>query len=387
MTEEFDYIIAGSGCAGLSLLYRLISNESFQHKKILVIDKDLKNKNDRTWCFWEDGEGFFERLVLKKWHNLIYCTEDLKVDAQLKKYEYKMIRGIDFYEHVLTTAKKFENVVFVRGTLNSIHSTEKQAVVKTSTAEYKAKFAFNSTNINIPKFEKNNTLLQHFEGWVIRLEEPFFDKEKATLMDFSVSQEHGTTFVYVLPITENEALIEYTFFSEAVLDKAKYEAYLSQYLSKILNGRSYDIAHKEFGIVPMSLTNLPVNHPSNRRMINIGTSGGFTRASTGYTFQNIQKKTAEIVAKLEANKFPFQRETFRDKMYQWYDKTFLDVLISKKIGGKEALTHMFKKIEFESILAFLGGESTLKQELSIMNSVPLAPFLGSGIKQMIKFNS
>jgi lycopene beta-cyclase len=87
MTEEFDYIIAGSGCAGLSLLYRLISNESFQHKKILVIDKDLKNKNDRTWCFWEDGEGFFERLVLKKWHNLIYCTEDLKVDAQLKKYE------------------------------------------------------------------------------------------------------------------------------------------------------------------------------------------------------------------------------------------------------------------------------------------------------------
>ena len=206
-------------------------------------------------------------------------------------------------------------------------------------------------------------------------------------MDFSVSQEHGTTFVYVLPITENEALIEYTFFSEAVLDKAKYEAYLSQYLSKILNGRSYDIAHKEFGIVPMSLTNLPVNHPSNRRMINIGTSGGFTRASTGYTFQNIQKKTAEIVAKLEANKFPVPRETFRDKMYQWYDKTFLDVLISKKIGGKEALTHMFKKIEFESILAFLGGESTLKQELSIMNSVPLAPFLGSGIKQMIKFNS
>ena len=385
--EEYDYIIAGSGCAGLSLLSRLLSSDSLRGRKILVIDKDLKNKNDKTWCYWEDGNGLFDDLVIKKWQNLIYSTEDFRVEAQMKKYEYKMIRGIDFYEYVLSKAKKFENVVFIYDTLEHIHTTGEYSLAKTTTSEYKAKFIFNSTRIDIPKFESSNTLLQHFEGWVIRLKESFFDEGKATLMDFSVSQEHGTTFVYVLPINDKEALIEYTFFSKNVLDKAKYQEYLSQYLSNILEEREYEITHQEFGIVPMSLTNLPTNRPSNKRTINIGTSGGFTRASSGYTFQNIQKKTAEIVANLEEKKFPDPKLTFRDKKYQWFDKTLLDVLILKKVGGKEVFTHMFQKVEFESILAFLGGESTLKQELRIMNSVPVIPFLRSGLKQLVKFNS
>ncbi|MEL6558551.1 MAG: lycopene cyclase family protein [Bacteroidota bacterium] len=385
--NEYDYIIAGSGCSGLSLLYRLLTNQTLRDKQILVIDQDLKNKNDRTWCYWEAGEGFFEDLVVKKWKNLTYSTENFKVESQMKRYEYKMIRGIDFYNHVLPKAKEFPNVRFVQETLESIHSDDEKAVLKTTSSEYTAKYVFNSTRINTPDLNASDTLLQHFEGWVIRLEEPFFDQEKAILMDFSVGQENGTTFVYVLPMTDKEALVEYTFFSEHILEKEKYHAYLSQYLADILGERDYEITHKEFGIVPMSLTNLPVINSANKRVINIGTSGGFTRASTGYTFQNIQKKTAEIVANLEANRFPKPQESFREKMYQWYDKTFLDVLLSKKMGGKEALTHMFKKVDFESILAFLGGESSFGQELRIMSSVPLAPFLGSGLKQLIKFNS
>ena len=387
MTKEYDYIIAGSGCSGLSLLYRMLDSGTLKDKKILVIEKEDKNKNDRTWCYWEAGMGLFEHLVIKRWKNLTFSTGDFAVEADMKRYEYKMIRGIDFYEHILSKAKEFENVDLVKETIGDFHPSTDHALVQTDRAKYRARYVFNSTGIGTPHMDVRNTLLQHFEGWVIRLEEPFFDENKATLMDFSVSQEHGTTFVYVLPTSTTEALVEYTFFSERILEKEQYHELLTYYIANDLGIQNYEIAHREFGIIPMSLVNFSSTMSPNKRIINIGTSGGFTRASTGYTFQNIQRKTSEIVANLEKNEPPLPDETFRDKMFQWYDKTLLDVLISKKLGGKEVFHHMFRKIEFESILAFLGNESTPYQELKIMNSVPLGPFMGSGIKQLVKFNA
>ncbi|MDA9638819.1 lycopene cyclase, partial [bacterium] len=50
---KYDFIIAGAGCSGLSLLYKILQTPSLQNKSILVIDKDQKKNNDRTWCFWE----------------------------------------------------------------------------------------------------------------------------------------------------------------------------------------------------------------------------------------------------------------------------------------------------------------------------------------------
>ena len=63
MQKSYDYIILGAGCAGLSLLMRMIGSNQFNDKKILLIDKEQKNKNDRTWCFWEKDKGLFDPVV------------------------------------------------------------------------------------------------------------------------------------------------------------------------------------------------------------------------------------------------------------------------------------------------------------------------------------
>ena len=46
----YDYIIVGAG-AGLSLADRLC-DPAFAGLNILVIDKEIKTGNDRTWCSW-----------------------------------------------------------------------------------------------------------------------------------------------------------------------------------------------------------------------------------------------------------------------------------------------------------------------------------------------
>ena len=377
---KYDYIIAGSGCAGLSLLYSLLQSPSLQYKSILVIDQAQKKNNDRTWCFWEKTPGLFESIVHAKWNTLEFLSTDFSKELDLESYTYKMILGLDFYNFVLDYAQKFENVTFLQETITAIDTGTESAVITTQENSYTARYVFNSTNLFNPEITEQNSLLQHFKGWVIQSEKPVFNPKVGRLMDFSVSQKQGATFMYVLPTSTTKALVEYTLFSPRVLEKETYVTALKKYIKEDLKIDNYTIEHEEFGVIPMSLAKFEKTSKPN--VINLGTSGGFTKASSGYTFQFIQKNVVEIVNNLEVGKRPNPSTAFKDKLYQWYDRTLLDVLLTNKLTGKEVFTKIFQKIPAKKILAFLGNESTLVEDISIMKSLPLKPFLGSGIKQL-----
>jgi len=381
---EYDYIIAGSGCAGLSLLHGMLSEKRLGSKKILVIDRDKKQKNDRTWCFWEKEQGPFESVVHHQWKTLEFLTPEFDRRFDLEPYSYKMIRGIDFYKHVMDFANSFDNVDFIYTDIEKIDAEGGKAEVKTPSGTYTAPFVFNSTALFHPEMNPENSLLQHFEGWVIRTDQPVFDEKVGTLMDFRLDQKHGTTFMYVLPTSSTEALIEYTLFTEKVLEKEEYESALKDYIRDYLNLKSYEILHTEFGIIPMSLARFESSPNESGSIINIGTAGGFTKASSGYTFQFIQKNTESILEALKKGKSPNVTTRFREQIYQWYDRTLLDVLIENKMEGKEVFARIFKKRSPNSILAFLGNESSAWDDLQIMSSLPILPFLTSGMKQLIK---
>lgn len=380
--EKYDYIIAGSGCAGLSLLYRILKNPNLKSKKILVIDKEQKNTNDRTWCFWENKAGLFESIVMHHWKILEFKTEKFTRQFQLENYSYKMIQGIDFYNFVLSFAKDFENVTFKYDTITEINTENDVAILNTEFKNYTAKYIFNSTSLFNPKITTKNSLLQHFTGWVIKTDQPKFDSKIGTLMDFSLDQKHGATFMYVLPTSSTEALVEYTLFSPEVLAKEEYELALHQYIKEDLNVENYSVEHKEFGVIPMSLAKFDRQPKADSKIINIGTAGGFTKASSGYTFQFIQKNTELIVENLSQNSDPNLKLTFHDKKYAWYDRTLLEVLLSGEQNGKDIFALMFKNLSPDMIFRFLGNESSLLEDIKIMSALPIKPFLVGGLKQL-----
>ena len=377
---KYDYIIAGSGCSGLSLLYKILQTPSLQKKSILVIDKNQKKNNDRTWCFWEKNPGPFESIVYARWNTLEFISDDTNKKVDLGPYTYKMIQGIHFYNFVLEYAKKFKNVVFIQESIIDIDSIFNEAKVITKKNTYTAKYVFNSTNLFNPKINKQNSLLQHFKGWNIKTVDPAFNSKVGKLMDFSVSQENGATFMYVLPTSSTNALVEYTLFSPSPLKQEKYIKELKKYIKEVLKIENYTIEHEEFGIIPMSLAKFEQNPKPN--VINLGTSGGYTKASSGYTFQFIQKNVLDIVKNLKAGKSPVQNLSFKNKIYRWYDRTLINVLLTKKLTGKEIFTIMFKKNSAHKILAFLGNESTITEDILIMKKFPKIPFLLAGIKSL-----
>ena len=59
-TNHYNFILAGGGAAGLSLAVQLASSP-LKDQSILIIDRDRKQANDRTWCFWARTPTLLDR--------------------------------------------------------------------------------------------------------------------------------------------------------------------------------------------------------------------------------------------------------------------------------------------------------------------------------------
>ena len=378
--SRYDYIIAGAGCAGLSLAVHLIHSGQFSNKKVLLIDKDEKKQNDRTWCFWETGQGLFESLVYKQWGNAWFHGDGFSQLMELSPYQYKLIRGDDFYSYCFNLIQQQTNFEIIKGDIQEIKSEDGKSWIQSGGNKIFADYIFNSILFEKPVLKKNeHYLLQHFKGWVIETEKPSFNPDEATLMDFRVSQQHGTTFVYVMPFSATKALVEYTLFDELLLEQLQYEEALRNYINTFLQIDSFKIVEEEFGVIPMTNYKFPSVEGG---IIYIGTAGGQTKASSGYTFNFIQKHSSRIVENLMKRGNPFMPLPGGPRRFKFYDSTLLHILKHRQLAGDKIFTRLFKKNKPQQVLRFLDNETSLTQELKIISSLPTWPFLKAALKQL-----
>ncbi|HWJ91762.1 MAG TPA: lycopene cyclase family protein [Flavisolibacter sp.] len=376
---EYDYIIAGAGCAGLSLAMHLIRSGDFGNKKILLIDRAPKTVNDRTWCFWEMGTGLFERIVYAEWERLLFFARDFSGELVIDPYRYKMIRGIDFYDHCLERIRAEPNFTIRFEPVDHVFSSDVTTGISVGGRTIHCEYVFNSIIFERPLLsEKEYWMLQHFRGWLVETDAPLFSPQLATLMDFRTGQQWGTAFFYVLPFSEKRALIEYTLFSPQVLDAEQYSQGLDKYIREVLQIDRYRTVDEESGVIPM--TNCQFL-PNQNNIINIGTAGGQTKGSSGYTFQFIQKHSAQLTAQLKATGKPFIRAGRR--RHSFYDSILLNILHHKVLTGESIFTRLFEKNAPARVLKFLDNETSLAEELKIISSLPTMPFLKAAIEQML----
>lgn len=373
--KKYDYIIAGAGCAGLSLAYHL-SKTCLANKSILLIDKTPKTHNDRTWCFWEKIQNPFESLVYRQWQVVDFYGTDFQAALDLGEYRYKMIRGIDFYQFVHHHLQAYQNIEFVYGNITDVSDRLTSAAVTAEGKTYQADYVFNSLYSweNQPKKAGIHYLLQHFKGWEIQTETDFFDPRKATLMDFRIDQQGETRFFYVLPLDKRRALIEFTVFSADLLPAPYYEVEIREYVKKYLQLPAYTVVHEEFGVIPMTDHPFPAN--TGKHILHIGTAGGQTKASTGYTFLHIQQQTQAIAEALARTGKPYTTNSSAGR-YSLYDSMLLNIMAKHRYPVKDIFTLLFRKNKASTILKFLDEQTTFAEDLKIMSTTPYLPFLAS----------
>ncbi|MEO9887102.1 MAG: lycopene cyclase family protein [Balneola sp.] len=378
---KYDLIIAGGGMSGLSLAWYLAKGG--YSGQVLVVDSTFAPINEKTWCFWTKETPPFKEIIYRTWNKAFFSALDLNAFLYLKDYSYHAIRCGDFKELVLTELKKHSNFDLLEENILDMTSNSKKAVLLTKNSDsYVADHIFQSIfkpNWKQPKYP----LIQHFLGFEIDTEHSVFDPATFTIMDFDESFQEGVAFMYVLPFSHNKALLEFTVFSDSVLEKEFYENKIHQYMDKKfgLHISEYSVQRTEYGEIPMQdLDHQPVYE---NNIFNLGTMGGFTKPSTGYTFLRTQEYTKKLADTIISGNDPLQptQSKFR---YRYYDLLLLHILSSSTKESIQIFRDLFKKNSFDDVLRFLSEDSSVAQDLKIMSSVPSLPFLKAIGNNLIK---
>lgn len=376
VASDFDFIIIGSGLAGLQLALRLMEEKEFKFNKIALINPGQKTENDRTWCFWEKGQSRWDSIIHAEWkRSEIYARRE-KIELQLQPYSYKMIRGIDFYRYCFDRIQSAHNIDFITDEVREVKDQEK-LLVKGEKGHYAAHKIFDS---RIPQDfftdQHFTKIRQHFKGYRIKTDEPVFDDQKFRFMDYRLKYNDSTSFTYILPFSPTEALVEFTFFTPFTVDDDVYDDYLKKYISTYLQIEDFRLEEIEQGQIPMS--DFPFWNYSSDKLIKIGTAGGWVKASSGYAFKNTEHKVEQLVRNLKAKKenpAPVSKKRFR-----WYDSVFLKVLSDNNAIGEWLFYRFYKTHKPQKLFRFLDEESTLLEEFQIITSLFSKAFITAAQK-------
>ncbi len=349
--KEFDYVIIGGGCAGLSLAYELEINNKLKDKTLAIIENREKYKRDKTWSFWRVFNHNFEDCVIKSWNNFTINTSEKSHELITNKFPYQSIDSGKFYEKINSRLSTNTNIIFFKN-ISEINS--ENSIIFNSVFE--------------GELDKSK-LWQHFQGVEIETPKDIFDEEILNLMDFNCDQRNDVHFFYTLPFSKNKALIETTWLSDledqSLMD---YDLQINNYIKNNLRIKNYNIKFTEKGAIPLFYP----NKQTNGRIINIGSAGGMTRLSTGYTFLNIQEHSKYIMKNIDQIE-KIKKYSLGTK-YKFLDNIFLKVLQS----NPEKMPGIFFKM-FEcspnTIIKFLSNKSNIFEDVIIISKMPKLIFI------------
>ena len=388
--KEFDYIIIGGGCSGLSLAYELEIHKKLENKTLAIIEPRNEYKRDKTWSFWKVSSHNFEDCVKKSWSSFNVKKEIEEIKQHIDEYPYEAIDSGLFYKKILNTLKKNKNITFLKN-VNDINLDKS--------------FIFNS----VPGFKKfkddKKNYWQHFLGLEIETKKKLdylighneYRTDEFTLMDFNTvpnisKKSKEINFMYVLPIDENKVFLESTWISKGGVpeDGFSYAPYSYQLLNqlckwgiidnpflgpdksvddridKLMKGEgseNFKINYKEQGAIPLFHS----EYERIKNQINIGSAGGMTRLSTGYTFLNIQEHSKYIRENID--NISEVKIFEQNKKYLFLDKIFMKVLEKHPEKMPEIFFNMFNGSS-RSIVKFLSNKSNLAEDLSIILKMP-----------------
>lgn len=357
------YVIAGAGAAGLSLCYALL--ERGVTEEIVVLDRKTAFTDDRTWCFWNTAPHPFSHLASSCWDRWEVVSVDGRQAAQTSRGGYACLRGGDFYAYVSEAIRRHPNV-----TLNLGYPVDATLP--------DADFVFDSRPRPVPT--GGLSFSQRFYGQFVHAPAPVFNPLSCTLMDFRVSQERGLHFVYVLPFSPTEALVENTYiqpFDTGAVSAEQHRNEIAAYLSERYASDSFTAEREEAGAIPMTTQGFPKR---NGRVFFIGTAGGCAKPSSGYTFTRIQAQCRQIAEAAAAGRLDSFQEAPPSARFRFFDTVFLQALHDNPGAFPDYFTRLFSRVPPDTLTAFLSETSLWPSDFHILRALPLMPFLRAAIR-------
>lgn len=374
--QVYDYVFIGAGASTILLLLSLERNNQLQDKNILIIDPDLKNQNDKTYCFWGNAQEPFiqniAHIVSHRWNSF---AVNQSLTDKTNNIEYFHIKGIDLYQELNRIIQKF-NVNRSYLTVNELKENNDHTQVLSESETWFSKMVFDSRP---PSFLKPNNhqahLFQSFVGFVVQLNDANFNFTTIDLMDFNVPQNENTQFMYVLPFGQNLALVELTRFGKNKITLEEAEPIIKDYVEQYYG--TFKMIETEIGCIPMSSAEITTETPS-QKIIKIGARAGAIKPSTGYAFKNMIKHSEAISQAISNNSKIEIIE--RSPRFQLYDRLLLKIIEKNHDTATSIFETLFQKNPLALILKFLDEKTSIWEDIQIFKTLPFLTFMKALLK-------
>jgi lycopene beta-cyclase len=428
--HHWDIVILGGGMAGMSLAVRL-ATPMFKHLKILVVDPRFAEDRsdatvrDRTWCAWRTKATPwhpFADAVSASWREVLLTrsntpADEIRCTLGSDGLSYEYIASNDFYENA---DRRLNSATHIRRLAGAGDSITDQAgenaplslrvLTNSEALTITCDLVFDSRPPSARRPDPQDWV-QHFVGWMVNTSKPVFDPSYVTLMDFLPSASSSVHFMYVLPLSATQALVEDTWFSPAAdtqtplpdESRFQYESHIAEYLAKKndVDPAEMKTLYREQGVIGMSPANTP---PQGRmRIIPIGTRGGMVRASSGYAFAETQLGCDAIASELarqiaeEGNASATTRESttsqwrggihipaWKPQYLAWMDRLLLRALKDNQGLASDLFCKLFRDAPTPALIRFLSSHPTWRDTLQVVLACPKLPLLRAFANDLLR---
>lgn len=376
--KKADVLILGAGCAGTSLAHYL---EDFGcGGKIVLLDSRTDFTNEQRWCGWAKLPASLASLARQSWREWTVCDEDDSITRTSENFTYRQIYAPDFFAYFHSRWQNQETPVEISlgEKVERVENRRDFVEVTTNREIWRANTVFDARHRGSATLQNADKtggiyLRQTFLGWKIEFSRPVFNEKNVTLMDFRTAPTGGVNFIYVLPYSDREALIESTCFSQSPAVWVNHLQAVAEYIAANF-GDDYEIKAEESGELPMTTASLPVK--TDERIFAVGVAGGAARPSSGYAFHRIQRQTSEIArAIVRKEEIP---QTFAPRKYDFFDAVFLEAVARNPNSAKKSFLRMFEKVPPDALIRFLSDESSPSDDWAVISALPKMSFGAAG---------
>lgn len=372
MSNTFDLIILGGGCAGLSLATRLASSAP-HGLRTLAVEKRTRYTNDRTWCFWGADSSAQPHPVEHQWRSMRLTSGDRTILANCSATPYQMLPADRFYDAAFSVISAAKNIDLK---LDTAVRSEPRKIdghweVETTAGVFSGRMVVDTRPQQLAA--RDGALLwQSFYGKEIECAKPAFEPSCMDLMNFLPPDRACIPFVYVLPTTTTRALVEVTVFGTEPLQPVDLAFMLETAIARRTRDAPFRVLRSEHGILPMGLRAIEKN--PDQSYVRAGVMAGGARPSTGFAFQRIQRWADACAKSILAGVLP-TRHAPDPAMLRAMDHVFLHVLRANPEQAGELFCSLFGRADTSRVIRFLSGEGSWLDYAAVITALPFLPFV------------
>ncbi|WP_409433731.1 lycopene beta-cyclase CrtY [Litorimonas sp. RW-G-Af-16] len=282
-----DMIIVGAGLSGLLTAWRCLDVNP--ELCVMVIEASDHIAGDHTWSFnltdvAEELRDWIQPFIAYQWDRY-----DVKFPKRERTLEIPYCTGNS------DTLRACVQPHIESGRLRLMLNTQVSELTSESVTLKNDEVLEAACVLDARGFEPRGDEIpgwQKFVGRVIKTEKPH-GLHHPVIMDATVEQIDGYRFLYLLPFSDTELLVEDTYFSDTSnLSENEISARIDDYI-KDKGWSDHKVLRTEKGVLPMMMATDRDDDSSK-----IGLAGGFAVAATGFTVPcavEIANKVAQTI--------------------------------------------------------------------------------------------